>query len=62
MADTKISAGTDATTLNATDKVPIANTTPEFLGGLNNEFTYKSFDLWENKKEIRCGNFYKGDI
>ncbi|KAB1154015.1 SusC/RagA family TonB-linked outer membrane protein [Flavobacterium luteum] len=27
------------------DKVPIANTTPEFIGGLNNEFTYKSFDF-----------------
>ena len=25
--------------------MPIANTTPEFLGGLNNEFTYKSFDF-----------------
>lgn len=31
--------------INSFDKVPIANTTPEFIGGLNNEFTYKSFDL-----------------
>ena len=31
--------------INSFDKVPIANTTPEFIGGLNNEITYKSFDL-----------------
>ena len=31
--------------INSSDKVPIANTTPEFLGGLNNEFTYKNFDF-----------------
>ena len=31
--------------ITTSDKVPIANTTPEFLGGLNNEFTYKSFDF-----------------
>ena len=31
--------------ITTSDKVPIANTTPEFIGGLNNEFTYKSFDL-----------------
>ena len=31
--------------INSFDKVPIANTTPEFIGGLNNEFTYKSFDI-----------------
>ena len=31
--------------INSSDKVPIANTTPEFLGGLNNDFTYKSFDF-----------------
>ncbi len=31
--------------INSFDKVPIANTTPEFTGGLNNEFTYKNFDF-----------------
>lgn len=31
--------------INSFDKVPIANTTPEFIGGFNNEFTYKSFDF-----------------
>jgi TonB-linked SusC/RagA family outer membrane protein len=31
--------------ITSSDKVPIANTTPEFLGGLNNEFTYKNFDF-----------------
>lgn len=31
--------------INSLDKVPIANTTPEFIGGFNNEFTYKNFDL-----------------
>ena len=31
--------------INSFDKVPIANTTPEFIGGLNNEFTYKNFDF-----------------
>jgi TonB-linked SusC/RagA family outer membrane protein len=31
--------------ITSADKVPIANTTPEFIGGLNNEFTYKSFDF-----------------
>jgi TonB-linked SusC/RagA family outer membrane protein len=31
--------------ITLSDKVPIANTNPEFVGGLNNEFTYKSFDF-----------------
>jgi TonB-linked SusC/RagA family outer membrane protein len=31
--------------INSFDKVPIANTTPDFIGGLNNEFTYKNFDF-----------------
>ena len=31
--------------ITTSDKVPIANTTPEFIGGLNNEFTYKGFDF-----------------
>ena len=31
--------------INSFDKVPIANTTPEFIGGFNNEFTYKNFDF-----------------
>ena len=31
--------------INSYDKVPIANTNPDFIGGLNNEFTYKSFDF-----------------
>ncbi len=31
--------------IDSFDKVPIANTTPEFTGGLNNEFTYKNFDF-----------------
>ena len=31
--------------INSFDKVPIANTTPDFIGGLNNEFTYKNFDI-----------------
>jgi TonB-linked SusC/RagA family outer membrane protein len=31
--------------INTYDKVPIANTNPDFIGGLNNEFTYKNFDF-----------------
>jgi len=31
--------------INSYDKVPIANTNPDFIGGLNNEFTYKNFDF-----------------
>ena len=31
--------------IDSYDKVPIANTNPDFIGGLNNEFTYKSFDF-----------------
>ena len=31
--------------INSFDKVPIANTTPDFIGGFNNEFTYKNFDF-----------------
>ena len=31
--------------IDTNDKVPIANTNPDFIGGLNNEFTYKNFDF-----------------
>lgn len=31
--------------IDSYDKVPIANTNPDFIGGLNNEFTYKNFDF-----------------
>ncbi len=31
--------------INSYDKVPIANTNPDFIGGLNNEFTFKNFDF-----------------
>jgi hypothetical protein len=31
--------------INSYDKVQIANTNPDFIGGLNNEFTYKNFDI-----------------
>ena len=31
--------------INSYDKVPIANTNPDFIGGFNNEFTYKNFDF-----------------
>jgi hypothetical protein len=31
--------------INSFDKVPIANTTPDFIGGFNNEITYKNFDF-----------------
>lgn len=56
--------------INSFDKVPIANTTPEFIGGLNNEFTYKSFDLsfffrFSYGNDVingNIGNLDKGDI
>lgn len=31
--------------INTNDKVIIGNTQPDFIGGLNNEFTYKNFDF-----------------
>ena len=31
--------------IDSYDKVPIANTNPDFICGLNNEFTYKNFDF-----------------
>ena len=56
--------------INSFDKVPIANTNPEFIGGLNNEFTYKSFDFsfffrFSYGNDVingNIGNLDKGDI
>ncbi|TRX70389.1 TonB-dependent receptor [Carboxylicivirga sp. M1479] len=47
--------------VNANDKVLIANTTPDFIGGLNNEFNYKNFDLsfflrWSYGNDVINGN------
>ncbi len=47
--------------VNTADKVMIANTTPDFIGGLNNEFNYKNFDLsfflrWSYGNDIINGN------
>lgn len=43
------------------DKIPIAKTEPEFIGGFNNEFNYKNFDLsfflrWSYGNDIVNGN------
>ncbi|PWD99495.1 SusC/RagA family TonB-linked outer membrane protein [Marinilabilia rubra] len=43
------------------DKVLIGNTTPDFIGGLNNEFNYKNFDLsfflrWSYGNDVINGN------
>src|SRR5690606_33211007 len=47
--------------INAGDKVPLAKTAPDFIGGLNNEFIYKHFDLsffmrWTYGNDIINGN------
>lgn len=47
--------------VNTDDKVLIANTTPDFVGGLNNEFSYKNFDLsfflrWSYGNDVINGN------
>lgn len=47
--------------VNTADKVLIANTTPDFVGGLNNEFNYKNLDLsfflrWSYGNDVINGN------
>lgn len=47
--------------ITSADKVPIAKTAPDFIGGMNNEFTYKNFDLsfflrWSYGNDVVNGN------
>ncbi|MCF6332015.1 MAG: TonB-dependent receptor [Draconibacterium sp.] len=47
--------------VTSADKVPLAKTVPDFVGGLSNEITYKNFDLsfflrWSYGNDIINGN------